>query len=145
MSVSSCHMVSRLPERPVGATYVVEGFGGEEGNFRVIARYIVLPGGHRINVPADLSSPLAPRAAAFRRRASTKKNVSPKPALQAAAKKSRRGEEPVNQPRVDGVAPGEAPQPLTLNHPALSPGCDKRPGFSLLWIALQGLRWSIPG
>jgi len=43
------------------------------------------------------------------------------------------------------VAPGEAPQPLTLNHPALSPGRDKRPGFSLLWIALQGLRWSIPG
>ena len=73
------------------------------------------------------------------------KNLSPKPALQAAAKKSRRGEEPVNQPRVDGVAPGEAPQPLTLNHPALSPGRDKRPGFSLLWIALQGLRWSIPG
>ena len=69
MSVPSCHMVSRLPERlPVGATYVVEGFGGEEGNFRVIARYIVLPGGHRINVPADLSSPPAPRAAAFRRR-----------------------------------------------------------------------------
>ena len=135
MSVSSCHMVSRLPERlPVGATYVVEGFGGEEGNFRVIARYIVLPGGHRINVPADLSSPLAPRAAAFRR-GPAPKNLSPKPALQAAAKKSRRGEEPVNQPRVDGVAPGEAPQPLTLNHPALSPGCDKRPGFSLFWIA----------
>ena len=43
---------SRLPDRlPVGATYVVEGFGGDEGNFRVIARYIVLPGGRRINVP----------------------------------------------------------------------------------------------
>jgi hypothetical protein len=69
------HMVSRLPERlPVGATYVVEGFGGDEGNFRVIARYIVLPGGHRINVPADVSSPPAPRAVAFRRRASTKKS-----------------------------------------------------------------------
>ena len=35
----------RLPRRfPVGATYVVEGYGGEEGNLRVIARYIVLPG-----------------------------------------------------------------------------------------------------
>jgi hypothetical protein len=145
MSVSSCHMVSRLPERlPVGATYVVEGFGGEEGNFRVIARYIVLPGGHRINVPPIFQA----RWRRVRRPSGggpAPKNLSPKPALQAAAKKSRRGEEPVNQPRVDGVAPGEAPQPLTLNHPALSPGCDKRPGFSLLWIALQGLRRSIPG
>jgi len=93
MSVSSCHMVSRLPERlPVGATYVLEGFGGEEGNFRVIARYIVLPGGHRINVPADLSSPLAPRAAAFRRRASTKKSQ-PKTRAASGSKKitARRG------------------------------------------------------
>jgi len=93
MSVPSCHMVSRLPERlPVGATYVVEGFGGEEGNFRVIARYTVLPGGHRINVPADLSSPPAPRAAAFRRRASTKKSQ-PKPHAASGGKKiaARRG------------------------------------------------------
>ena len=93
MSVPSCHMVSRLPERlPVGATYVVEGFGGEEGNFRVIARYVVLPGGHRINVPADLSSPPAPRAAAFRRRASTKKSQ-PKAHAASGSKKipARRG------------------------------------------------------
>jgi hypothetical protein len=66
---------SRLPRRfPVGATYVVEGYGGEEGNFRVIARYVVLPGGRRINVPADLSSPAAPRALAFRRRANSKQS-----------------------------------------------------------------------
>ena len=33
---------SRLPRRfPVGAKYVVEGYGGEEGNLRVIARYVV--------------------------------------------------------------------------------------------------------
>jgi hypothetical protein len=45
----------QLPRRfPVGATYVVEGFGGAEGDLRVIARYVVLPGGRRINVPADL-------------------------------------------------------------------------------------------
>ena len=84
---------SRLPRRfPVGAKYVVEGYGGEEGNFRVIARYIVLPGGHRINVPADLSSPPAPRAAAFRRRASTKKSQ-PKPHAASGGKKiaARRG------------------------------------------------------
>jgi hypothetical protein len=77
MSVPTSDMVSRLPDRlPVGATYVVEGFGGDEGNFRVIARYIVMPGGYRINVPADLSSPPAARVLAFRRRASTKKSHS---------------------------------------------------------------------
>ena len=41
-----------LPRRfPVGAKYVVEGYGGEEGSLRIIARYIVLPSGRRINVP----------------------------------------------------------------------------------------------
>jgi hypothetical protein len=51
-----------LPHRfPVGATYVIEGYGGEGGNLRVISRYVVLPGGLRINVPADISQPPAPR------------------------------------------------------------------------------------
>ncbi len=46
---------SPLPKRfPVGASYVVEGQGGEDGRLRVISRYVVLPGGRRINVPADL-------------------------------------------------------------------------------------------
>ena len=63
------HLSSRLPRRfPVGAKYVVEGNGGEEGNLRVIARYVVLPGGRRIYVPADLSQPASPRARAIRRR-----------------------------------------------------------------------------
>jgi len=93
MSVPTSHMVSRLPDRlPVGATYVVEGFGGDEGNFRVIARYIVMPGGYRINVPADLSSPPAARVLAFRRRASTKKSH-PKNRAGSSSKKipARRG------------------------------------------------------
>ena len=48
---------SRLPRRfPVGAKYVVEGYGGEEGKLRVIARYVVLPGGRRINVPAGIAA-----------------------------------------------------------------------------------------
>ena len=63
------HLSSRLPRRfPVGAKYVVEGSGGEEGNLRVIARYVVLPGGRRINVPADVFQPASPRARAIRRR-----------------------------------------------------------------------------
>jgi hypothetical protein len=66
---------SRLPRRfPVGAKYVVEGYGGEDGNFRVIARYVVLPGGRRINVPADLSQPVSPQALAFRRSPNPKRS-----------------------------------------------------------------------
>jgi hypothetical protein len=55
---------NRLPRRfPVGARYVVEGYGGEKGNLRVIARYVVLPGGRRINIPAaNLSRPASPAA-----------------------------------------------------------------------------------
>lgn len=49
---------NRLPQRlPVGASYVVEGYGGEAGKLRVIARYVVLPGGRRINVAADTAGP----------------------------------------------------------------------------------------
>jgi len=66
---------SRLPRRfPVGAKYVVEGYGGEEGNLRLIARYVVLPDGRRINVPADLSQPVSPRALAFRRSSNPKRS-----------------------------------------------------------------------
>jgi hypothetical protein len=65
---------SRLPQRfPVGAKFVVEGHGGDQGPLRVIARYVVLPGGQRINVPADLSPLAAPRATRpFRRGAGSK-------------------------------------------------------------------------
>ena len=38
------------------------------------------------------------------------------------------------------MAPGEAPQPLTLNHPALSPGRDKRPGFPLFVVVYDLFR-----
>ena len=64
---------SELPRQfPVGAKYVVEGYGGEKGDLRVIARYVVLPGGRRINVPADLSPPASPRALPSRRSSSSK-------------------------------------------------------------------------
>jgi hypothetical protein len=43
---------NRLPKAfPVGAVYVVEGKGGEHGRLKVSARYVVMPGGKRINVP----------------------------------------------------------------------------------------------
>lgn len=63
---------SRLPRRfPVGARYVVEGFSGDQGALRVVARYVVLPGGRRINIPADLVLP-ASRVPPFRRGAAAK-------------------------------------------------------------------------
>ena len=77
---------SPLPKRfPVGARYVVEGRGGEDGHLRVFSRYVVLPGGQRINVPSDLSkfgamSVSAPRGKRGRgqarpSRTATKKNM----------------------------------------------------------------------
>jgi hypothetical protein len=47
-------VASSLPARfPVGARYVVEGHGGQDGQLRVISRYVILPGGRRIKLPAD--------------------------------------------------------------------------------------------
>ncbi len=48
---------ARLPKRfPVGTTYVVEGRGGEDGDLRVFSRYVVLPGGERINLGVDFDT-----------------------------------------------------------------------------------------
>jgi hypothetical protein len=53
MGLPMDRLSSRLPRRfPVGAKYVVEGYGGDKGDLRVIARYVVLPGGRRINIAA---------------------------------------------------------------------------------------------
>ncbi len=54
---------SKLPQRlPVGSTYVIEGYGGEKGALRVTSRYLVLPGGRRIDVSA-----MSTRSPALRR------------------------------------------------------------------------------
>jgi hypothetical protein len=47
---------------PVGAVYVVEGKGGEHGRLDVSARYVVMPGGKRIDVAGRERGP-APAAA----------------------------------------------------------------------------------
>jgi len=68
MNLSSSGLPKRVPRRfPVGATYVVEGFGGEQGHLRVISRYVVLPGGRRINVPNSFMPLVPPRAVTSRR------------------------------------------------------------------------------
>lgn len=74
MQLPTDRLQNRLPRRfPVGAKYVVEGYGGDERDLRVIARYVVMPGGRRINVPADVSLP-PQRALAFRRSSNTKQS-----------------------------------------------------------------------
>jgi len=82
-----------LPRRfPVGAKYVVEGCGGDEDALRVIARYIVLPSGRRINVPVDPPLPASSRSLPFRRR-TTAKSIRSKGRAPAIGKKfaARRG------------------------------------------------------
>jgi hypothetical protein len=57
MALSKSRLADRLPRQfPVGARYVVEGYGGAEGRLRVSARYILLPGGQRINVAGGRAS-----------------------------------------------------------------------------------------
>jgi hypothetical protein len=93
LGISINRTPSHLPRRfPVGATYVIEGYGGEEGKLRVIARYVVLPTGRRINLPGDMSAPAAPRAMAHRRRAAAKQ-ATPKSRPASRGKKiaARRG------------------------------------------------------
>jgi len=49
---------NRLPKSfPVGAVYVVEGKGGEQGTLDVSARYVVMPSGKRIDVAAKRWEP----------------------------------------------------------------------------------------
>jgi hypothetical protein len=53
----------RLPKSfPVGAVYVVEGSGGDCGRLSVSARYVVMPGGKRIEVPTNPHKAPAPPA-----------------------------------------------------------------------------------
>jgi hypothetical protein len=90
MDLSLDRLQRRLPRRfPVGATYVVEGYGGDDGDLRVIARYVVLPGGRRINVPVDVSLP-APRALAFRRSATAERSPAKGSSARSRKKFARR-------------------------------------------------------
>jgi hypothetical protein len=78
MGLSMQHPSTDVPRRlPLGATYVVEGYGGGEGELRVIARYLLLPDGSRINVPGELSQQKSmgtQRAQAVRRPSHSKRS-----------------------------------------------------------------------
>lgn len=73
MHLSSSHTASNLPKKfPIGTTYVVEGRSGEAGELQVYSRYVVLPGGRRINVADDnLAKAERPRRRPARGRASS--------------------------------------------------------------------------
>jgi hypothetical protein len=106
MGLPMYRLSGRLPRRfPVGAKYVVEGYAGDEGKLRVIARYVVLPGGRRINVPADLSQPVSARARAFRCSSSDPR---PKADPKASAKNSPRVAEPGSDPTLTANAMGSS-------------------------------------
>jgi len=78
-----------LPKRfPVGARYVIEGRGGEDGRLRVFSRYVVLPGGQRINVPSDFGPLPALSAHAPRHKGSRNRS---RGAARLPAKKIARG------------------------------------------------------
>jgi hypothetical protein len=67
MRLPTDRQLSRLPRSfPVGAVYVVEGRGGQYGHLRVSSRYVIMPGGQRVDVPAKLGR--TSRARALRRR-----------------------------------------------------------------------------
>ena len=59
MPLSTRHKLSRLPKRfPVGTTFVVEGRtiaadGKNDEQLRVFSRFVVLPGGRRIDLGGD--------------------------------------------------------------------------------------------
>jgi hypothetical protein len=61
MPLSMRHKLNRLPKRfPVGTTFVIEGRaiasdGKNNGHLRVFSRFVVLPGGGRIDLGGDAS------------------------------------------------------------------------------------------
>ena len=61
MPLSIRHKLNRLPKRfPVGTTFVIEGRaigaeGKNNGRFRVFSRFVVLPGGRRIDLAGEAS------------------------------------------------------------------------------------------
>jgi hypothetical protein len=76
MPLSIRHKLSRLPNRfPVGTTFVVEGrtiaANGEKGeHLRVVSRFVVLPGGRRIDLGGDTVALTRSRRARSRNRPS---------------------------------------------------------------------------
>jgi hypothetical protein len=68
MSLPRGRQCRRLPKHfPAGTVYVVEGCGGQYGNLRVSSRYIVMPGGRKLEIPAEFDGVLQARLSRRRR------------------------------------------------------------------------------
>jgi hypothetical protein len=68
MHLSGSQNPRGLPKKfPIGTTYVVEGRGGEAGALNVYSRYVLLPGGQRINLVDD-SKAMSPASRSRRAR-----------------------------------------------------------------------------
>ena len=70
MGLPRDHQCRPLPKQfPAGTVYVVEGRSGQYGQFRVFSRYIVMPSGRKLEIPADQDKahPAQLAAAAARR------------------------------------------------------------------------------
>ncbi len=84
MPLSLRHKLNRLPKRfPVGTTFVVEGRsipadGKNDGHLRVFSRFVVLPGGRRIEIGGDSSGATRSRRNRSRTRQSAPSSVSKK-------------------------------------------------------------------
>jgi hypothetical protein len=89
MHLSASRQRNRLPKQfPVGTTYVVEGHGGEHGDLRVFSRYVVLPGGQRINLADDFNDNFAgPATSRARRRRISGRTATPVKSAASNAKK----------------------------------------------------------
>jgi len=74
MPLSTRHKLSRLPKRfPVGTTFVVEGRtiaadGKNNEQLRVFSRFVLLPGGRRIDLGGDAAASTSGRRARARGR-----------------------------------------------------------------------------
>ncbi len=63
MHLSPSRKRNRLPKKfPIGATFIIEGRGGEKGHLRVFSRYVILPTGERIDLGGDFAKPVRSRA-----------------------------------------------------------------------------------
>ncbi len=91
-------------------------------HLRVFSRYVVLPGGERINLGGRFRAVRRRRGPAARGTAAKTGPKSAENAAPSGPKKLWPAAERLASAAVDGQTPGEAPQPLTLNHPASNPG-----------------------
>jgi hypothetical protein len=103
MHLSDSHNPRALPKKfPIGTTYVVEGRGGEAGALQVYSRYVVLPGGKRINLVDDSKAAAARPAAPRTRRPRRARNASQsgrKAPAQAANQAAKKITAPAGTPR----------------------------------------------